>query len=249
MKKLFERYQRIILIVFVTLFSTSLNLGQTFGFGCLGLSGFYAGFTKQQYNTDGINQFINSKFLSTSNKINFKEGSGYRIGTNLFRAKFEGFFISAKGYYQFLKETHELVEISVPNSAKDKYTLNMNHWGLAIDFGVPIISFIDLKLLEGGVQFFNIDFNHQYYLNDLIQNEKKYEPEKSKVSYFIGSGLIIHLIPDYISVEGTAAYSFIKYEKLVSAEGSSIPTLATGKIPFDKGGFSATVQLNIGFPL
>jgi hypothetical protein len=249
LKDFSNSYWKFYIILIISLVSINSINGQTFGFGCLGLSGFYAGFTKQQYNADGLNQFINSKFFTASNKINFKEGSGYRIGANLFRAKFEGFFISAKGYYQFLKETHEMKESSTSNSAKDKFTLNMNHWGVAIDFGIPIISFIDLKLLEGGVHFYNVDFNHQYYLNDIIQNEKKYELEKTSVSYFIGSGLIVHLIPDYISIEGTAAYSFIKYEKLISKDGSTIPILVDGKIPFDKGGFSATVQLNIGFPL
>jgi len=223
---------------------------QTFGFGCLGLSGFYAGVTQQYYDTPGLNEYINSTVLLSSynNSIEFKRGTGYRIGANIFRAKFDVLFITAKGYYQFLKETHERVNVD-PGEGSQKYELAMNHWGVGLDFGVPLFSILDWKIVEGNVTFYNSELIEEYLASDGSQiSETKYKLDKAKLGYFIGSGLILHLVPDYISVEATAGFSFIDIEKFIK-DDITIPASTSSNKAIDKGGFSATVQLNVGFPL
>ncbi len=227
---------------------SSLNHAQSFGFGCLGLSGFYGGYSQQEYKADGINQFSKENYsgFSTGNNIKFQKGTGFRIGANIFRAKFDDVFITFKGFFQFLKEEHEIVDDVSQGILKNKYKLSMNHWGLGLDFGFPLFSFIDLKLIEGGVAFYNSDFEYQSMLDDTQQIEKKYSPEKVQLGYYVGSGLILHLIKDYISIEGTAAFVSIKIDKMLIDTEDKTPMNSLKAI--EKGGFIGTVQLNVGFP-
>jgi hypothetical protein len=62
----------------------------------------------------------------------------------------------------------------------------------------------------------------------------------------VGSGLVLHIIPDYISIEGTAGYNFMKLENLQRTDANGNIHLINNAIP--AGGFSATIQLNVGFP-
>ncbi len=240
----------IFILALIFLIPSAVIKSQTFGFGCLGLSGFYAGFSQQQYVVDGLNDFIkfNNYGPVPSSYVEFKKGSGYRIGANLFRAKFENFFISAKGFYQFMRENLELNQTAQNSLFKNKYQLSMNHWGLAVDIGVPLLSIIDLKIIEGGIVFYNTEFVHTVLENEKQIYELKYEPDNKKVNYYIASGLLIHIVPDYISIEGTAGYSFLKYDRFDLKTESPVGK-GTITNPVSKGGFLATVQLNIGFPL
>ncbi|MEW6195942.1 MAG: hypothetical protein AB1521_12400 [Bacteroidota bacterium] len=239
---------KIFFILILVAFSSSK--GQTFGFGCLGLSGFYAGITHQYYDTPGLNEYINSSILFSNynTRIDFKRGTGYRIGANIFRAKFDVLFITAKGYYQFLKESYERTNVN-PEEGNQKFELAMNHWGVGLDFGVPLFSIVDWKIVEGNVTFYNAELTEEYLNTDGAQtSETKYNLDKVKVGYFVGSGLILHLVPDYISVEATAGFSFIDIEKF-SKDDVVIPISTSSNKAVNKGGFSATVQLNVGFPL
>lgn len=245
-----KSFIQIITLVIILLSPFNSAYSQTFGFGCLGLSGFYAGFSEQQYKVDGINQYIKLNYYGPVPKSNieFKKGTGYRIGANIFRAKFNNFFISAKGYYQFIKENHEQSANDQNSVIKNKYQLSLNHWGLALDVGVPLFSLVDFKVVEGGVIFNNIEFLHTTFRDENQLSEIKYEPQTNKVNYYIATGLIIHIIPDYISLEGTASYSFLKVDQMdLKSELLTGPTKISNSV--SKGGLMTTVQLNIGFPL
>ncbi len=245
-----KSFIQIITLVIILLSPYNSAYSQTFGFGCLGLSGFYAGFSEQQYKVDGINQYIKLNYYGPvpQSNIEFKNGTGYRIGANIFRAKFNNFFISAKGYYQFIKENHEQSANDQNSVIKNKYQLSLNHWGLALDVGVPLFPLVDFKVVEGGVIFNNIEFLHTTFRDENQLSEIKYEPQTNKVNYYIATGLIIHIIPDYISLEGTASYSFLKVDQMdLKSELLTGPTKISNSV--SKGGLMTTVQFNIGFPL
>jgi len=241
--------------ILVFLFIIGSISAQPFGFGCLGLSGFYAGFSNQLYETKGISEYLNTGIVKDN--IDFKKGTGYRVGANIFRAKSKYIFVSAKGYYQFLKETHErhivtvgnLTENINSNLAREKYDLSLNHWGVGIDIGIPIFSILDWKVVEGNLTFHNSELNGEFYnLQGELVNEVKYSPEKIKIGYFVGSGIILHLIPDYVSIEATAGLNFFEIDNL-SGENVIIPSSSSNNKALNKSGFSATLQLNVGFPL
>ncbi len=245
------------LVIVIIIVTTGITANaQSFGFGCLGLSGFYAGFSKQNYDNPGLNEYISqrinildpSKNIITD-KIEFTQGTGYRVGANFFRAKWDKFFISAKGYYQFLKESNEISAQLQNVDTREKYQLTMNHWGVGIDFGVPIFWILDWKIAEANVTFYNTEFSQEAFLNNVSQGEIKFKPDKNNIGYFIGTGLILHLVPDYISIEGTAGYNIIQIDKLSIDSGITIPSASSSKKAIEKGGLSITLQLNVGFPL
>lgn len=245
-------------LIFFTVFvccGTALN-AQSFGFGCLGLSGFYAGFSKQNYDNPGLNDYISQRInildpskTIISDKIEFTQGTGYRIGANFFRAQWDKFFISAKGYYQFLKESNEISAQLQNVDTREKYQLTMNYWGVGIDFGVPLFWILDWKIAEANVTFYNTEFSQETFLDNVSQGEIKFKPDKNNIGYFIGTGLVLHLVPDYISVEGTAGFNIIQIDKFSNDSGVTIPSASTSKKAIEKGNLSFTLQLNVGFPL
>ena len=237
--------------ILLFLISTSIQ-AQTFGFGCLGLSGFYTGISQEQYDAKGINDFLNYQLftkssISSSIPIKFEKGTGYRIGANFFRAKFDKIFITPKGYYQFLKEEHSVTELSGGSTIISKHNLSLNHWGVGVDFGVNLFWILDWKVLEGNVKFFSGDFTSEYSKDNVFLNDTKYNLDKTQICYYVGSGLILHLVPDYISIEGTAGFNFVKIESLKRIDSLGNEMFINNAIP--RGGFSATIQLNVGFPL
>ena len=132
--------------VFFLIFAESIQ-AQSFGFGCLGLSGFYGGYTQQQYVAEGIDDYVqlNNSGTQIDPSIKFKEGTGFRIGANLFRAQWDPVFITLKGFYQFMKEGHHTngnindVNSDIPSGVlKKDYQLTMNYWGVGLDFGIPL---------------------------------------------------------------------------------------------------------------
>ena len=247
-------YKIIIAIILITM-PLSVSSAQSFGFGCLGLSGFYGGYTQQYYKADGINDYVRLNYSqnATPNNIKFHQGTGFRIGANLFRADFDDVFLTIKGYFQFLKEEHDvddpLTQGNTQGVLHKKFQLTMNHWGVALDFGFPLFSIIDFKLIEGGITFYNSEFAYNSTLNNLVQTDIKMSPDNVQLGYYVGSGLIINLIRDYISLEGTAAYTLLKIDKMNDSNGSIVPPVSSNNRAIENGGFSATVQLNVGFPL
>ncbi len=246
---------KLVLLIIIVTTGITAN-AQSFGFGCLGLSGFYAGFSKQNYDNPGLNDYISQRINTLdpskniiTDKIEFTQGTGYRVGANFFRAKWDKFFISAKGYYQFLKESNEISAQLQNVDTREKYQLTMNHWGVGIDFGIPLFWILDWKIAEANVTFYNTEFSQETFLNNVSQGEIKFKPDKSNIGYFIGTGLILHLVPDYISVEGTAGYNIIQINKLSNDSGITIPSSTSSKNAVDKGSLSITLQLNVGFPL
>ncbi|PKL83172.1 MAG: hypothetical protein CVV24_06395 [Ignavibacteriae bacterium HGW-Ignavibacteriae-3] len=238
---------KIVITFLIGLMFTNVQ-AQTFGFGCLGLSGFYAGMSQENYTASGVNDFLNVKLSSMqySGSIKFERGTGYRIGANIVRAKFDKIFLTAKGYYQFLKEERSNSGTLNNAAVSSNYQLIMNHWGAGIDFGIKIFTFLDWKIVEGNVNFYDSEFIIQDFKSNILDKEAKYNSEKVQVGYFLGTGLIFHIVPDYISLEGTVGYSFFKFDKFKSTDALGVVTNVNNPLP--EGGTGITLQINIGFP-
>ncbi len=225
----------------------SNSFAQKFGFGCLGLSGFYVGISEHHYKAQNLNDYVNTKTIGSliklDDEVNFNLGSGYRIGANFFRAKWDKVFITAKGFFQFLKEEHAL---NPSSTLQHKFQLNMNQWGVGVDIGIPITSYFDWKIIEGGITYYNAELIHQLFSDNSLSTEIKFAPEKGKTSYYVATGIIVHIIPDYMSLEGTAAYNLMNVNEFIH----NVPNFGVTKIkePFSKYALSGTFQLNISFP-
>jgi len=245
------------LSLFVLISSNTNMYPQTFGFGCLGFVGGYGGVVYQSYKADGLNQYVKYFNEMHSGTINdpfqeFYGALGYRVGINFFRASWEsGFMITAKGYYQSLSRTRKTSETLAAGSTNYLLELELKNWSVGIDVGFEITRFISWKIIDGAVQFNNVSLINTINSPGSTQ-VSEYKNDSGVLGYSIGTGLIIDIIDNYISIEGLAGYSDFKIGKLTLESGHSFLDGVPGMVNknfIESGGFNAVVQLNLSFPL
>jgi len=253
MKKLFYS----ILVTSFILFGNNIQ-SQTFGFGCLGFVGGYGGFTYQGYNAKGLNEFVrhfNETKSSTlqSGLKEFKYATGYRIGINFFRASFEGgFIVTAKGYYQSLGNKNEVTENIPDGTANHSFDLDLKNWAIGFDVGIDLTTSISWKILDGAINFNNVRLTNT--INNPGETDiRKFKSDENVFGYSVGTGLIVYIVKDYISIEGLAGFTGLTIDNMKLDEGTAFPTepytIQETSDFIDSGGFTAVVQLNVGFPL
>ena len=101
---------------------------------------------------------------------------------------------------------------------------------------------------RAGLTFYRSKLENTLTVNELNLSDN-YEEEKINIGYYVGTGLILHIIKDYISIEGTAVYNNVDIGNLVNNQGDYFLEPESGKSIMDRAGVTATVQLNIGVPL
>ncbi len=253
MKKLFYS----ILIASFILFGTNIR-SQTFGFGCLGFVGGYGGYTYQQFDATGLNEFVrqfNEAKASTlqSDLKEFKYATGYRVGINIFRASFEGgFMVTAKGYYQSLGKKNEVIENIPEGTTNYSFDLDLKNWAIGFDVGINLTAGISWKILDGAVHFNKVKLTNT--VNTPGDTEiHKFISDDNVFGYSVGTGFIVYIVEDYISIEGLAGYTGLTIDNMKLEEGTPFPPEPYNNqenVNFiDSGGFTAVVQLNVGFPL
>jgi hypothetical protein len=248
-------------IFFLLISLSSLTDAQTFGFGCLGFVGGYGGFTYQQYDAAGLNDYIRFKnqLENTIDPVDeFNSATGYRVGLNFFRATFEnGIIVTAKGYYQYLSEKNKgTVGVGV-NSDNYSLDLTLKNWSLGFDVGWEFTKVVSWKILDGSLNFNNATLTETTDLpGETIVT--KYKSDSGVFGYSIGTGIIVSIIKDYISIEGLAGYTYLEIDDLTNEQGIQFfgdvvlpaiyPNISSSNI-IESGGFTAVIQLNVGFPL
>lgn len=233
-------------ISFILVFTVFVS-AQSCGFGCLGLSGVYGGYSFQNYDAAGLNRFLSEQTGETG-QAEFGSGEGIRVGSNIFRADFDDYFFTVKGYYQFLKEENQVASAS--NSIRDEYKLSLNHWGFGVDFGIPLFSLFEWKIIEGSVAIYKTEFKHRQFENNILVIDNKYTADKSDVGYYLGTGLIINLVKNYVSIEGTAGYNNFGVSSFkLDSDPDVVIKNNSGEDLIKGGKIQGTIQLNVGFPL
>lgn len=255
--QLSKMLKRFFYLFIISLISTTAN-AQTFGFGCLGLVGGYGGYSYQKYKPTGLNNFIsdfnlNKKASLTSPMKEFGEARGFRAGINFFRANFKGVFVTAKGFYESLQEKHDAVNRLGDNSTANYiYEVKLQNYGLGIDVGIDITKFIGWKIFDVALHFNNVSFSQTENLPGET-NIKKFNHKPTALSYSIATGVILSLIENYISIEGLAGVTILKITDLKTDQDELLTATQNSTTPMnnfiESGGFTAVVQLNVGFPL
>lgn len=241
------------IIIAIYLFTGKTLFSQSFGFGCLGLVGGYAGYNYQQYQPGLLNDYVDYFNLNAKNKLDkFGKAEGYRFGINFFRAKFSGFFITAKGFYQQLSESHSGQKIVTNELIYFDNDLKLNSWGLGLDVGVPIFNGLHWKILDGAI-LINSAKQTQTQNSSVGTLIQKFSNDNTELGYSFGSGFVVEILKNYISIEGIIAFTHLKIDKMKTDENFQFKDLIESpdeNEPFIKsGGFNAVLQLNVGFPL
>jgi len=246
-----------VIVLLVVSFSTNIH-SQTFGFGCLGFFSGYGGVVYQSYKADGLNQFV--KYFNEMGPVTLDEplqeyygAVGYRVGVNFFRATWEsGFILTAKGFYQSLSRTREAPESLVDGNTNYTFELDLKNWAVGIDFGYAITNFLSWKIVDGSINFNNVSLTNTKNSPEGT-DVSKYQSDSGVIGYSVGTGLIIFLIKDYISLEGFAGYTGLTIEKLNYEEGNRSLLNALNEEEnsnfIESGGFTGVIQINLGFPL
>ena len=86
------------------------------------------------------------------------KSDGYRLGLNFFRAKFKGFIITAKGFYQNLSEQHKATEYLTGGDGNTTLQLEIINWALGIDLGKQITGALSWKVIDAAIMFNNAKF-------------------------------------------------------------------------------------------
>lgn len=246
-------------IFLVIIFFTTQGFSQSFGFGCFGFVGGYAGYGYQKYEAGSLNEILNNYNSSISGSgsqaiSEFGNAYGYRVGINFFRAKFSKVFVSLKGYYEDLSESNDFQHNYQLENIKSSLDFDLKSWNVGLDFGIPISKCLNWKIIEGTIHFNSAKITFKPDLSD-NSKDKKYNNDSPEIGYSVSTGFIFSLIENFVSLEGSAGYKFFKIKKMTDGEGNNFSlrpfeTYTSENIDFiNGGGFSASVQLNIGFPL
>jgi hypothetical protein len=247
-----------LILIGILVIPSANNFSQSFGFGCLGFVGGYGGYSFQRYEATGLNNYIavfneiNQDSLS-SPLSDFKSASGYRVGLNFFRTNLEGLILTAKGYYQSIGEKHSAQTTSIFGTSNTTYELEIRNWGIGVDLGTSITSSVSWKVLDAALIIYNAEFTSTLDLPGSITNVANYQTEKTSIGYSIGTGFILNIIDDYVTLEGLAAFTVLSIEGMQTDEGNKLTTDELSAEPMrnfiEAGGFNAVLQLNIGIPL
>lgn len=246
-----------IIIFLIAAFAVSISAQQKIGFGCFGMVGAFGGFTYQAYNAEGLNNYIdvfnaNRKDSLTTPMGKFSASTGYRVGINFFRASLKGLVITTKGFYQSVKESQQAKVNSKTKEYSYLYELNVKSWGLGFDIGATLAKPIVWKVIDASVNFNNSEFKTTNNFPEAVTIVNKYKDE-SNLSYTIGTGFILSVLSDYVSLEGTVGYSIFKINNLKSDENKKITVDEKSSLEMDNfiksGGLNAVLQLNISFPI
>jgi hypothetical protein len=247
-----------VLIVFLFITINCKISGQAFGFGCLGFVGGYGGYSYQKFQPGTLNDFIDNYNFVHNDSLRspigkFGKADGYRLGLNFFRAKYKGFIITAKGFYQNLSEENKATEYVTGGKANSSLDLEITNWALGIDLGTEIIGGLSWKVVDAAILFNTAKFTTTQNLPNAVTIVNQYKSEKTNIGYTIGTGFIFEVIEEYVSLEGVAAYTQFSIDKMKTDDGkyfvSSANRELSGKKFIEKGGFNAVIQLNVGLPL
>ncbi len=226
------------------------------GFGCLGFVGGFAGYEFHQVEAPGLNRYVanlNQRLMDTTGQsfAPFDMIKGFRFGINFLRQDIAGVRFTLKGFYHTLSQKTEYEYEGQDEVFKNSLQLDRNNFGLGIDLGMSLFPLVSWKIVDAALVFTNISLKKTLNGSNYSINEK-YKAVENKIGYSIGSGIIIHIIGDYVTLEGMAAYSKYSVAELKNAAGGYFTDgEGSGEVVTDfitAGGFNAAVQMNIGFP-
>lgn len=246
-----------ILILIILITSTDVK-SQSLGFGCLGFVGGYGGYTIQNYRPIGLNEYINEfneirKNVSKSSMPTFGVVRGFRFGLNFFRTDFDGLVLTAKGYYQKISQDN-LAEYKVGSlDASSTFQVDVTTWGVGIDLGTTITPKFVWKVMDIIIVFGNARFRDIYNEAGSSSLIKDYFSEGTNLSYQLGTGFILNIVSNYITLEGTVGFSSFNFDRMKLDDGSYLNINENSNVIMEKfinsAGVTATLQFNLSFPL
>lgn len=244
-------------VVLVFLFSGD-TFSQEFGFGCLGLTGAYAGYQTQLINAGGLNNYIavfNDLRKDSLEKAlpDFTELQGFRFGLLVYRMQFTGFRLNFTTFYERLSgKKQTLVFLSQGERQNNTLELAIDKFGIGVDIVTPITRLLSWKIVDVNLTVNRASFTKTINTAAITFLSTKYTTNENSLGYAVGTGFIWHIIEDYISLEGTASYTFFSVGRMKDDKNSFLPVSEINPSSMDpainSGGLNTLIQINLGFP-
>ncbi len=230
---------------------------QEIGFGCLGLVGGYGGYQYQKYQATGLNAYISD--FNTVAKDSLTNGlksmgtlKGYRLGINFYRLNLKGFIFTVKGFYTSVTEKSTANYNALGNNKNYSIEVKSNNPGVGFDIGMALTSALHWKVVDAGLTYGDVKLTKSYNTVSGIIPDEEYSVNSTHLGYSVGTGFILYIIEKYVSVEGTVGinnFAVDYFKNNAQVPLSYLSSQNPVKNTIESGGFSTTVQLNIGFPL
>lgn len=254
---------RIAYPVYLVAFLATVSHGQNnvLGFGCFGALSGFVGYEIREVKATGLNAYLDAlgTDVGFSRELEepfekFETLYGFRFGVNLARVDFDPLFFSVKGYYAGLsKKNHAWIDYD-GERFENYVELKTHNFAVGFDFGVTVFEGLRWKAIDAAATINTARLTGSFTEPGARANVTRFESEEYEFGYNLGSGLIVNVVGEYISLEGTIAYARGHVGSLREVdEEVFLPKTPGGLAPMtnaiDGGGVSTSVQLNLGFPL
>jgi hypothetical protein len=254
---------RIAYPVFLAAMFAAVSYGQNIvlGFGCFGALSGFVGYEIRDVEATGLNAYLDAigTDVGFSRELEepfekFETLYGFRFGVNFARVDFDPLFFSVKGYYAGLSKKN-FAWIDYDGERFENYVeLKTNNFAVGVDFGVTVVEWLRWKAIDAALTITSARLTGSFTEPGARANVTRYEGEEYKFGYNLGSGVIVNVVGEYVSLEGTIAYAHAPVGSLREVdEETFLPETPGGLSPMtnaiDRGGISTSVQLNLGFPL
>ncbi|MBI2416712.1 MAG: hypothetical protein HYV28_02215 [Ignavibacteriales bacterium] len=244
--------------IFVIVFQIS-TFSQEFGFGCFGLLGGFVGYEMQNYEPAGLNSYIDSYNTYYQDSLQaplgkFRQLRGLRLGVNFFRHSFSGLLFTLKGHYSTLNEKNKATRLLSDNTKSIFNTeMRLQEIGLGFDIGMPITEELNWKLFDATFIYYKATFTSELNTSKGTRDNMSFTNKNNLITYGLGSGFIMNVIRNYVSLEGTVSYVNLIVVEMETGDKVRITKPVTNEIIGTKiiksGGINLLIQLNIGLPM
>jgi len=151
--------------------------------------------------------------------------------------------LTAKGFYQDLSEESDANFSGTIGASSVSFNVDIKSWGFGIDLGTSLTRSLSWKVVDAAILFNSAQFTNTTNLPGAETIVETYKSGKQ----------VLAIIGNYISLEGSVGYTYLKIDNLKKDDGTYLPVNELSNTPMnnfiDAGGFNAVIQLNIGFPL
>jgi hypothetical protein len=252
------RYKILLIFIIVLAIGIQAQKKNTFGFGCLGLVGGFAGYEIKNYTATGLNNYVKGFNEIRGDSLqtglgDFGQLKGYRVGLNLLRNRDAGLEYTIKVFYEALTELKEAQIRGKSGMYKSSLELKQNVFGAGIEIGTPLSKSLSWKILELEATYGNAQlFNRSEDVNDPV-SRVKYTSENYKFGFNFASGFILFIIDENVSLEGKMGYSVFSVGYMTDEEDNKLTVRENSTVVMEnlitKGGLFYGVQFNISIPL
>jgi len=257
MKKFISSF--LLITSFIIFSSSAYSQDDCLGMGSVSrfmFGGLNAGYGFQQFSAEGLNHYISVYNLNRPNLTQkmdeFGNAKGFWFGLSPFKIAIINWAVGLKFSYSILNETNEAVGTVSGETATREYELKLKTFQVILAFEYYLSENFAFKVADIGITFTSADFYNRLNQTGEQEVEQKLTSVDNTLGVNIAAGLIISIVPEFISIEGTVGYSYFYINEMEFDNGVLLQEDENSTDEMfnfiNSGGIFAFISLNIGIP-